>query len=61
MFPGSEVAKNFSCSESKARYMATFRLAPYLLELLMDKIKDDCFILIFDENMYSAQHSRFAR
>ncbi|KAL5510112.1 hypothetical protein EMCRGX_G005601 [Ephydatia muelleri] len=33
----SEVAKNFSCSESKARYMATFGLAPYLLELLMDK------------------------
>eukprot|EP00731_Ephydatia_muelleri_P009822 Em0005g408a len=47
----SEVAKNFSCSESKARYMATFGLAPYLLELLMDKVKDDCFVLLFDESL----------
>ena len=51
MFPDSEVAKNFSCSESKARYMATFGLAPYLLELLMDKVKDDCFVLLFDESL----------
>ena len=29
MFPDSEIAKNFSCSESKARYIATFGLAPY--------------------------------
>eukprot|EP00731_Ephydatia_muelleri_P014923 Em0008g643a len=47
----SEVAKNFSCSESKARYMATFGLAPYLLELLMEKVKDDCFVLLFDESL----------
>ena len=26
--------------------MATFGLAPYLL---MDKVKDDCFVLLFDE------------
>ena len=51
MFPDSEVAKNFSCSESKARYMATFGLAPYLLELLMEKVKDDCFVLLFDESL----------
>eukprot|EP00731_Ephydatia_muelleri_P000477 Em0001g477a len=47
----SEVAKNFSCSESRARYMATFGLAPYLLELLMEKVKDDCFVLLFDESL----------
>ena len=51
MFPDSEVAKNFSCSESKARYVATFGLAPYLLELLLDKVKDDCFVLLFDESL----------
>ena len=51
MFPDSEVAKNFSCSESKARYMATFGLAPYLLDVLMDKVKDDCFVLLFDESL----------
>ena len=31
--------------------MATFGLAPYLLELLMDKVKDDCFVLLFDESL----------
>jgi hypothetical protein len=51
MFPDSEVAKNFSCSESKARYMATFGLAPYLLDVLMDKVKDDYFVLLFDESL----------
>ena len=51
MFPDSEAAKNFSCSESKARYMATFGLAPYLLELLMEKVKDDCFVLLYDESL----------
>ena len=31
--------------------MATFGLAPYLLELLMEKVKDDCFVLLFDESL----------
>ena len=30
--------------------MATFGLAPYLLDVLMDKVKDDCFLL-FDESL----------
>ena len=61
MFPDSEVAKNFSCSESKARYMATFGLAPYLLELLMEKVKDDCFVLLFDESLNKKSATKAVR
>ena len=45
MFP---VAKDLSCSESKARYMATFGLAPYLL---IEKVKDVRFVLLSDESL----------
>ena len=38
--------------------MATFGLAPYLLDVLMDKVKDDCFVLLFDEYLNTKVHQK---
>ena len=33
MFPDSDIAKNYSCTETKTRYSTTFGLAPYMRSL----------------------------
>lgn len=50
MFPDSSIAKNYSCSESKARYVTVHGLGVYLLDQLKDKLKQDRFVLLFDES-----------
>ena len=52
MFPDSEIAKGFSCAESKAAYLTTFGIAPYLKSLQLDSIKSvDSYVLLFDESL----------
>lgn len=51
MFPDSSIAKNFSCAESKTRYMTIFGLGVYLQQQLRDKVKNERCVLLFDESL----------
>ena len=52
MFPGCEAARKFSCGETKARYLATFGLAPYFLDLLSTRARNaNGYVLLFDESL----------
>ena len=52
MFPDSDIARRFSCSERKCAYMACFGLGPYFKDLLMKDVRDQsAFVLLFDESM----------
>ena len=52
MFPKCETAQKFSCSETKARYLSTFGLAPYFSNQLISQAKN-CggYVLLFDESL----------
>eukprot|EP00745_Piridium_sociabile_P011263 TRINITY_DN18046_c0_g1_i5.p1 TRINITY_DN18046_c0_g1~~TRINITY_DN18046_c0_g1_i5.p1 ORF type:complete len:211 (-),score=42.10 TRINITY_DN18046_c0_g1_i5:272-904(-) len=52
MFPDSAIAREFTCSETKSRYLITFGIAPYFLQLLKDKVRNSGsgYVLLFDES-----------
>ena len=52
MFPDSEIARQFTCSENKCSYLCRFGLAPYFRDLFLDDIKvSDEFVILFDESL----------
>ena len=53
MFPDSEIAKKFSCGETKCSYLIQFGLAPYFKADLASKIQKPGTILVvsFDESL----------
>ena len=51
MFPGSNIAQRFKCAETKAMYLVTFGLAEYFSQKMMENIKDEEFVLLFDESL----------
>ena len=52
MFPDSEIARQFTCSENKCSYLCRFGLAPYFQDLFIDDIKgSDAFVILFDESL----------
>lgn len=51
MFPDSLIAKHFTCAESKSRYMTIHGLGVYLQQLLRDKVKNEKYVLLFDESL----------
>lgn len=52
MFPDSDIASRFACSETKSSYLTTFGIAPYFADILRSKVKSDLdYVLLFDESM----------
>ena len=51
MFPDSNIARTMSCAETKSMYMTCFGLAPYFSLLLEKKLKNQPFVLMFDESL----------
>ena len=52
MFAGSTIAKNFRCSETKARYLIAFGVGPYLQAQLHSRVKEAGeYVLLFDETL----------
>ena len=49
MFPDSRIEQSFKPGADKIRYAVSFWIAPYLRSLLVDEIKQSCFIPCFDE------------
>ncbi|XP_059169593.1 uncharacterized protein LOC131951256 [Physella acuta] len=54
MFPDSEIAKRFRLSERKTSYLACFGLAPYFSSLLEEILKNEAYVICFDESMNKA-------
>lgn len=50
MFPDSTIVKNVSLGETKSRYLLSCGIAPYFSKLLINEIKEDNFVLMFDES-----------
>ena len=50
-FPDSTIAKTFQCGETKSAYICKFGLAPHFKQLLSSKLKDDDYVLLFDESL----------
>ena len=53
MFPDSQIAKNFSQQETKAKYTLQFGIAPYIKEKVINDIADKPFSFKFDETTTS--------
>ena len=54
MFPDCKIAKNFALSETKAKYLTCFGLAPFFSSLLSTLVKESsCFVILFDESLNS--------
>ena len=52
MFPDSSIAKAFQCGESKTKYLTVFGIAPYFMNELKKRVKDqDAYVLLFDESL----------
>ena len=52
MFPTCDVAKMYACGETKTRYLATFGLAPYFVDLLKKSVRGgNGYVLLFDETL----------
>ena len=51
MFPDSDIAARLSCGETKTMYVACYDIAPHILRLLEKKVKDQEYVLIFDESL----------
>lgn len=53
MFPDSDIAKNFSCGQTKCAYICAYGLAPHFKGLLTNKLKsgDENYVLLFDESL----------
>lgn len=52
MFPDSEIAKQFSCGETKVAYLSTFGIAPHFSSLMKTTAKKESgYVLMFDESL----------
>ena len=51
MFPDSDLAGSFQCSETKARYLTCFGILSYLKERLQEDLDGKDFVLLFDESL----------
>ncbi len=52
MFPDSIIAKNFQCGERKTAYIASFGIAPYLRNIMNNRIlEEQHYVILFDESM----------
>ena len=51
MFPNSVIAQNFNCADTKVKYLSTFGLGEYFSQQLIDKVKNESFVLLFDESL----------
>ena len=51
MFTDSAIAENYSCAETKSRYLVTHGLGPYFHQQLRDSVKGLKYVLMFDETM----------
>ena len=59
MFSDSEIAVNYSMSESKFRYVTTFELGPYFTrKLLYDMEQSPTHALLFDESLTEEVQSK---
>ena len=59
MFPDSEIAGRFACSERKMAYLCTFGIAPYFKSLLTVQVRREArFVLLFDESMNKTTKSK---
>lgn len=59
MFSDSEIAANYSMSESKFRYVTTFGLGPYFaMKLLYDVKQSPAHALLFDESLNEQMQSK---
>ena len=59
MFSDSEIAANYSMSESKFRYVTTFGLGPYFArKLLYDVKQSPAHALLFDESLNEEMQSK---
>lgn len=59
MFTDSKIAQQFQCGRTKAGYLATFGLAPAILDELNQTVKDlDFYTLLFDESFNSELESK---
>lgn len=53
MFPDSNIAKNYTMSETKLKYLLEFGVAPYLREMLIVDMQAAPFSFLFDETTTS--------
>ena len=51
MFPDSNIAQNLSLAETKSMYITCYGIAPYLKKMLEKQVKDDDYVLLFDESL----------
>ena len=52
MFPDSAIAQKFQCGESKAKYITTFGIAPYLQLAQLKAVQaSKNYVLLFDESL----------
>jgi len=51
MFTDSDIAKKMSCGETKSMYVINYGLAPYYRCQLERKLKNQPFVLMFDETL----------
>ena len=59
MFSDSEIAANYSMSESKFRYVTTFGLGPYFAKKLLYDVKQSpAHALLFDESLNEEMQSK---
>lgn len=58
MFPDSSIAQNFKCGETKSAYISKFGLAPHFKQLLSNKLKNDDYVLLFDESLNDKTQSK---
>jgi hypothetical protein len=53
MFPDEQMISNFKCGETKSMYISIFGLAPYFQRILVQKVKREMYVLLFDESFNS--------
>ena len=58
MFPDSAIASKFGCSERKTAYLATDGIAPYLRNVLEARVKQEEFVILFDESLNKAMQTK---
>ena len=58
MFPDSAIDSKFGCSERKTAYLATDGIAPYLKSVLEARVKQEEFIILFDESLNKAMQTK---
>lgn len=51
MFPDSEIAQKFSCGKTKTMYLSCFGIAPHFTDLLKKQVKDEHYVLLYDESL----------